>query len=394
MIAEKRHETAGTRSPEAGFEGFRFSTGAIAPPESRLAVAMTAPPPVPIRPGGRIRLGLLLLCVFGLAGYNVWMAFFRYEAYGVVSGDAVQVGAPADGLIRYVTAREGEPVQQGQLLAILHNLEIQHRLERIGDELLLAQATLSAERAELDWRTHVREVEDGQAIAQYHEAWGRFQQESARHAELAADLQRAQSLRGRNVVSDESFERAKYNEQGQRDKLEKLEVALQAWKERAEMASAAPESPAAKLQPALLKIDLLSGDLRRVRELLDRCEIRAPVGGTVLKWHRRAGEMARSCEPLVEILEEGSTHVKLYLTQGQSGLLSVGDIVPVEIAPYSDLIPCRVINLEGRFESAPAILERFYRADEKLLPVTLQPDDLSLAAAGIRPGALVRVPRR
>ena len=394
MIAEKRHEPVGTRSPEAGFEGFRFSSGAIAAPESRPAPPTSAPPPTPIRPGGRIRLGLLLLCVFGLAGYNVWIAFFRYEAYGVVGGDAVQVGAPTEGLIRYVTVREGEPVQQGQLLAVLHNLEIQHQLERIGDELLLAQATLAAERAELDWRTHVRRIEDGEAIAQYHEAWGRFQQESARHAELAADLQRTQSLRGRNVVSDESFERAKYNEQGQRDKLQKLEVALKAWKERAEKAGAAPEAPSAKLQPALLKIELLTSDLRRVRELLDRCEIRSPANGTVLKWHRRAGEMARTAEPLVEILEEGSTHVKLYLTQSQSGLLSVGDIVPVEIVPYSGVIPCRVINLEGRFESAPAILERFYRADEKLLPVTIQPDDLSLYSAGIRPGALVRVPRR
>ena len=72
------------------------------------------------------------------------LAKARYAAFGIVSANSVVVSAPLDGHVQFMHVREGDQVRQGQLLATLHNLEAEHRLERIADQLRPAQSNLSA----------------------------------------------------------------------------------------------------------------------------------------------------------------------------------------------------------------------------------------------------------
>src|SRR5262245_6290656 len=82
------------------------------------------PTPLPKRPKGRWFVGLILLGFCGSAGYQVWQAYFRFQAYGTVTGRTVQVSSPWDGVVRYLHVRPGDKVRQGQLLLTLDNLAL------------------------------------------------------------------------------------------------------------------------------------------------------------------------------------------------------------------------------------------------------------------------------
>jgi hypothetical protein len=66
------------------------------------------PTPLPRRPKGRWFVGLLLLAAVSYGGYQVWETFFRYRAYGMVTGRVVQLSPPWEGVASYLHVREGE----------------------------------------------------------------------------------------------------------------------------------------------------------------------------------------------------------------------------------------------------------------------------------------------
>ena len=85
--------------------------------------AATHAAPLPRRPKGRLFVGTLLVSVIGLLGYLVWNALLRYEAYGVVEGRIVKIASPFDGVVRAVYVRDGDSVEQNQVLATVENID-------------------------------------------------------------------------------------------------------------------------------------------------------------------------------------------------------------------------------------------------------------------------------
>src|SRR5437764_1397469 len=124
---------------------------------------MTVPTPLPKRPKGRWFIGLLLLTGCAYAGYHVWDGFFRYTAYGTVTGRLVQLSPPWDGELAFLSVREGDRVRQGEVLATLENHELRQKLDQTDDELRVAQATLEAEAARLKWMAAFQVDQSGNA---------------------------------------------------------------------------------------------------------------------------------------------------------------------------------------------------------------------------------------
>src|SRR5438105_1867623 len=83
-----------------------FAPGATTPPVTYYGfpqqgngsrpVPVVRPSPVPRRPRGRWFLGVILLAIIAVGSYNVWHAYFRYRAYGTVTGHMIAVSPPWD----------------------------------------------------------------------------------------------------------------------------------------------------------------------------------------------------------------------------------------------------------------------------------------------------------
>src|SRR5262249_1480105 len=93
------------------------------------------PTPLPRRPKGRWFIGVLLLTACGYGAFQVYDTFFRYRAYGVITGRVLSVSPPWEGVVQYVHVRDGDTVRQGQLLMTLENTELRQRRGQLDDEL-------------------------------------------------------------------------------------------------------------------------------------------------------------------------------------------------------------------------------------------------------------------
>jgi multidrug resistance efflux pump len=371
--------------------------------------APTAPPsplarptPLPKRPKGRWLVAVLLLAACGTAAYQVWHSFFRFQAYGTVTGRVVQLSPPWDGVVRYLHVQEGQRVQQGDLLVTVENSELRHRHAQLGDDLRVAQATLEAESAKLKWQLAFSLDQGPGAWVQYYEALGQFLQEQAKLEELRSAFQRGKRLEKGYSIADEEFTRIHWQLQGQERKVGQLREAVNGLKRRAEQTEAlvhkgsTPGGLAAggadQLKPHIARIETLQAERARLQERLDQGQVRASTNGLVIKTHRFAGENCKTAEPLLSLLEDGSLQVVLYLPQAASTSLAVDGKVHLVVEPYPERLQCTVKRLGDEYEPAPEHLKRYYSAGQKLIPVILQPGDEWSRWMALRVGGVVKLP--
>lgn len=366
------------------------SAGAIGPTSPRPAAPAARPTPLPKRPKGRLFVGTVLLAVCIAAVYGVWNSFFRYRAYGVVGGRVIEVSAPWDGIVQGTHVCEGELVHQGELLATLENLELVQRRDRLGDELRIAQAGLSAEASQLQWQSQLQEDRDQRALAEYYQLWGELLQEQAQLAEFTRKLDRIKTLTSRGVMSAEECDEVRFGEAGQRAKVEKLQAAVEEMRKRAEL-NQTSELPN-RLKAQLVRIEALQAEISRLREQVGQGEIRAPVDGRVIKRYRFAGEYADASEAIFDILEHGSLEAVIYLPQHAGEALDVGQDISVYIQPHPQPVTCTVVRVGDQLETPPQSIQRHYRANQKLLPVYATLPSDAARDGTLRLGSEVRLP--
>jgi multidrug resistance efflux pump len=359
--------------------------------------------PLPKRPKGRWFLGLILITACAIGGYCIWNAFFRYQTYGTVTGRAIRLSPPWEGMVKYLHVREGDKVTQGQLLVTLDNLELRQKYARLTDDLRLAQATLEREAAKLKWQAAISGDKSQEAMSQYYETRAKLLKEEAQLEALQIEYERALPLRKSNAISDKELTILKLNSKGQEQFVKQLKASLAELKKRADLtrnliskegdlATGLAETGYDQLKPELVRLEAIQAEKARLQEQLDQGQIRAPTNGLVIKSHRFAGEHCKPGEPLLTVLEEGSLQVVLYMPQNANSLLAVGDEVDVVVVPYSHPARCKVVRLGDQYESAPSHLERYYWAKEKLLPIYLRPHNESANWRVLRLGEVVQLP--
>jgi hypothetical protein len=107
---------------------------------------------------------------------------------------------------------------------------------------------------------------------------------------------------------------------------------------------------------------------------------------------RFAGEYAETGRDILELVEDGSLEIALYLPQYQANQWAIGDVVHVRVEPHTNTIPCVVQRVGDQLQAAPAVIQRYYRSQEHLIPVYLQPKESGVNDGGLRLGSEVRLP--
>jgi multidrug resistance efflux pump len=372
---------------------------AVPPP----AGAVRQPTPLPQRPKGRWFVGLLLVLFCSAVGKQVWDSFFRFQAYGTVTGRALQLSPLWDGVVRSIHVREGVEVRQGQVLVCVESLERKHRLAQLGDDLRIAQATLDGEGAKLKWQAALNLDQGKGAQALYYEAQGELLQEQARLENLNASLRRAGQTRAQHAVSPEDFDQIRYSRQGQEQKIVQLKKSVEELRQRMEQARALRPTGAGSgdsiadyggdhLKPFLARIEALHAERVRVQEQMEQGEIRAPANGIVLKIAHFTGERCKAGDLLVTLLEESSLEVVLYVPQQAGDLFPEGTTVDLQVEPLSRPLSGTVVRSGETLEPAPEHLKRHYSEGQRLLPVYVRPGDNAERWLGLRVGATARLP--
>lgn len=364
-------------------------TTTLAP--STTAPQSARPTPLPRRPKGRLFLGTVLAVLSLSAVMVVWNATIRYAAYGTITGRVIRVPASQTGNIKFLHVREGMDVAQGQLLVTIEDVELHRQLAQLRDELLIAQAELDAEMSRLQWQAQLRTDDSARAVAEYYELYGEMAEEQHRLDELKRRLERAETLHQRGAAPDEQRDAARCAVAGKEAKIEQLARAV-AQRHKA-LEHAAPEQSQPQLKPLLVKIETLTREIDRVRELIARGEVRSPVHGRVVRSQYFAGEQIQTGSVLCEVLEAGSLQAMVFLPQSEADQLSLGDKVSLHVTAEMVPIQGTVSRVGEQYVPVPESLRRHYHAHALALPIYLQLERRGLTDQQLRLGTEVRLPR-
>ena len=234
----------------SGFGDARVSPGATEP--------ASTPTPLPKRPKGRLAVGVILLVICALVGHRLWTMFFYHTAYGTLNGHVAQMAAPWEGIVVESNASESDEFQQGDVVARLDSLTLRHQIDRLGDQLRMAQAQLDAQISRLRWEAQENEDLSNRVAAQHFEAQGSLAENKALLERLKRDRARAEGLTDQKAISIQRKDQAVYSELGLREKVVELESSAEMWKRRAERIQALQDEGGDQLAPQLAAIENLT----------------------------------------------------------------------------------------------------------------------------------------
>lgn len=349
-------------------------------------------PPMKKRAKGSGFVGLLFLIGFGAFGYFLWSSLLQYEAYGVIEGRLISVAAPWDGTVASWQVRDGDEVKQGQILAEISNLEMEHELAAYGDELKMNQALLDAEISKIKFDVQNQSDRNQKAVAEYLKSYGELLAEVAKLQELERRFERAQKLIDTSNVSRSEYENIFFQLSGQKKKVEKLEDAVEVLKTRSKDPNLMSNDGASQLKPILASIELAQSKIARLRQRIEQGKLKAPVSGRVSKRHCLTGESTQSGETVIEILEDNSIEAVLYLPQSIVDEFEVGREMEITLEPNRHPLRCTIARIGGRFVTAPESIKGFYFENQPLLPVYLKPSPAAGPLMEIRVGGTVKRP--
>ena len=284
-----------------------------------------------------------------------------FASPGRVEGasETTQVGAAADGILKAVYVKEGQFVKRGALLGEIACDDLQPALQTAAAEADGArQARARLVRGARDEEKRIASEKTAAARATFAEAKSRM------------DMQRA-------LYQKEQVSRASYD-QAVRD-LGVAEANLQA-AIRTEELLAAPPLPE-DLARADADVLAAEGRMRTVQERIAKCQIAAPIDGTVLRVYARRGESFSTVtpRPLFSLADTSARHIKAEVDKRDVDKLSVGQAVIVQ----ADALEGR--KLRGSVARISAMMGRKSistgdpsdKSDRDILEATIDLDDNS-----------------
>ncbi len=118
--------------------------------------ASTTPTSLRQPPKGRLFVGSILLTLVLSVSFTIWNEFFRFQAFGLVTGDIVSLSSPQ--MLRdAIDGSAWSNCRAGQVIAEIDLPELRFERNKAERELQLATSNLHLRIAELETRT--RETE-------------------------------------------------------------------------------------------------------------------------------------------------------------------------------------------------------------------------------------------
>lgn len=240
----------------------------------------------------------------------------RIAALGRVEphSEEVQVAAAMTGRLASVAVDEGDPVRQGDVVAVLENADHEARVRA-------AEASLAVARANLDWvHNGARPAERAEAAAQVREA-------QAVLALAERELGRQQGLAGRGLGSAQDLDRAHSEHAVALARLARVE-------RHRDLIDSPPRAD--DLARAEAEVSLAEARLLEARAVLEKSLVRSPVSGVILSKLRHAGEQVTEMgdTPIVLVGDTSLLRVRAEVDEADIAQVRVGQGAYVQADAY------------------------------------------------------------
>jgi HlyD family secretion protein len=287
------------------------------------------------------------------------------------ASEEVQVSAQLGGKLRRVLADEGDPVVAGQIIAVLENDDYRARVA-------LAEAELRAREAD------ERRIQNGARAEERREAAAALREAETVFETVKSDQDRRMKLFADRVISREEMDHAE-------QQVHAAAARVDALREHARLVDAnAREEDAAR---AASDVALAHAKLDDARATFEKTLVRAPIGGVVLRRHRKAGESVSTQfeSPIVTLADRSVIRVRMDVDETDVGRVAVGQTAYITADAYgARRFPGRVIRVGQQLGKQNVRTdEPTERVDQKVLETLVALDDGHELPIGLRVQAFI-----
>ncbi|MDR2305993.1 MAG: HlyD family secretion protein [Paucimonas sp.] len=278
----------------------------------------------------RLLIFITLVLLVGLAFLAHWYfkgRFYESTDNAYVQGEITRISSQLGARIEQVRAQDNQHVNQGDLLVRLEAADFELALER-------ARATLATREAERV-QAQSRLTQQGSLIAAG-QAQVAANQATLDRSQL--DLNRAQALRKPGFVSEERVTTLSAESHVARSQVDKAQADLKGQRQQVDALTA--ELKRLDAQIANARADLAQAELN-----LTRCEIHAPISGTIGQRSARNGQVVQAGAYLLSIVPDQDIWVQANFKETQIGKMRPGQRAELLFDSYPDT------PIEGRVDS-------------------------------------------
>ena len=286
-------------------------------------------------------------------------------ATGYVEGDYTLIAPTETAQISTVTVKRGDRITSGQTLAILEKQDAEIAVAEA--EAALAQAKSKLANLTLGARPEkIATLEASLAAAQ-------FNAQEARR-----DLERQQTLLEKGTISKSRYDTAHTGYDVATAKVAELKANL-----------AYTKLPARKdeIDAAKAAVKQAEAATRSAQWRLGKRTLHASRDGVVVDVIRDIGEVAGPAFPILSLLPDGGTKLRLYIPEIAVSTIHVGSILQVECDACSGKLHARVSYISDGPEFTPPVIYSLENRQKLVYLIEAIPE----AGEALKPGQIVSV---
>ncbi len=286
--------------------------------------------PMPAQLKRRLAIFFTLVAIIALAFLAHWYfkgRFYESTDNAYVQGEITRVSSQLGARIDSVPVEDNQHVNQGDLLVRLDAADFELALERARAALATREAEYAQAQSRLTQQSSL--IAAGQAqVAANKAAFDRSR----------LDLSRAEKLRKPGFVSEERVTTLSADSHVAGSQVDKARADLQS--QRQQVSALNADLKRLDAQIANARADLAQAELN-----LTRCEIRAPISGTIGQRSARNGQVVQAGAYLLSIVPDEDIWVQANFKETQIGHMQPGQRAELLFDSYPDT------PIEGRVDS-------------------------------------------
>lgn len=248
-------------------------------------------------------------------------------ANGHIEGTPVNIRSEIAASVIETNLREGDTVQQGDLLVHLDDREVTASLKQTQARVEALRASREAVSEELDtWEHHLQTA--------------------------SKDLRRYKKLSEKKLTSPREVEQAE---------------------NRVEEARGQIESRRARLRELEARIEAGRQEVKRLRIQVDKTTVNAPLSATVLEKVVEPGEVVREGSLIAILVNLRDLEMKVYVSENQLGKIRLGAPARVKVNAFpNQSFPARVQSVDQRAQFTPRDIHLPEERQRMVFGVTLE----------------------
>lgn len=337
--------------------------------QTQSSLNYTAPSPIPPRKGRKTAFALItaLLCY---GGYSLWNSYLRYDSFGIVDSDVVGVYTTSPGIIQTLAVTEGSVIKKGGFLAQISSSEDTRQLDKLTDEIRIAQAELEAKREELARNQLVRSDLIRQIEGQIADTSATIGELKSRLSFQRGEAARYSRLKAIDAAGSQEVDSAKSQVNSITQILRGKESSLKTLKDRLITLTGEKSSDEA-LKPIEAKIAYLNNEKRRYIDKIKEGIVYSQHDGIVSSIQKRQGELVGT-DPILTMIVDGTANLVLYYDPSDK-LPKIGSKVQVMVPSLGKMVDTEVASISKDVTTPPDQIKSNYLANQKLVKVYLDP---------------------